>query len=665
VVFLVAALLAPTLAAAARSDGLPRADGWIVCRTPHFTFYSNASAAKTRKVAVQLERFRQALGRITRGFELDARVPTSTFVFKNDTVYEPYRRNRDGRPLNVSGYFLPRPFHNYITLDLSAGASPMRTVYHEYFHAVMDTSMGSLPIWLNEGLAEYFSTFKSRETAVVEVGHPIEEHLVHVANHGLISWKEIFETTTHSKTYNEGDRQGSFYAQSWLLVHYLNSTDEGLRALGKYLSALRSGTADAEAFAEAFGEDRAAMGARAAAYLKSGSNYVSWDFGDEHGEVDVRVEELEPAEVYYRLGDLLAQGGPAEDAETHLDAAEAAGWPVWAVETSRGVARFYGDDDLGAERSFSAAVDAGAKSVEPYVMLSWLLYDRFVDSPRAHGYRADPPPEIVEVRNLALAALRLVPDDFHALTTLARTHLFDGGDPVPGIAALDRARAQRPLDLELLQIRAALLGHAGDVEGAWAVVEQEMMPRDPDLALETVDYVVNGLTFHAVKRSEAGDREGAVALLDEATAILGPPWAGELVRMREALASGGAVVFSETADEAAATAEAADDYNAAVQLASAGRHEEALERMERLVESCGTEQICALARSSATELRELVEHNRFVARFNSAVDKANAGDHRGAAKILRELEQELDDPQQVEQVRELLRALEAAIGGNP
>jgi hypothetical protein len=47
------------------------------------------------------------------------------------------------------------------------------------------------------------------------------------------------------------------------------------------------------------------------------------------------------------------------------------------------------------------------------------------------------------------------------------------------------------------------------------------------------------------------------------------------------------------------------------------------------------------------------------------VDKANAGDHRGAAKILRELEQELDDPQQVEQVRELLRALEAAIGGNP
>jgi len=295
---------------------------------------------------VQLERFRQALGRITRGFELNSDVPTLTFVFKNNSTYVPYKQNQDGETMNVSGYFLPRPFHNYITLDSSAGREPMRVVYHEYFHSVMDNTLGDLPAWLSEGMAEYFSTFKDREgSAIVEVGHPIESHLHQLAEYGLLDWKEFFATTRDSPTYNEGRRQGSFYAQAWLLTHYLNAENERTKQLGKYLELLRDGQDEDEAFVTAFGASKAAVGAQAKRYSSSGSGYVWWDFGEEHGEVDAAVRDLEAAEVFYRLGELLAQNGQAKTAGKHLIAAEGEGWATAPIHTSLGAAALYSGSD--------------------------------------------------------------------------------------------------------------------------------------------------------------------------------------------------------------------------------------------------------------------------------------------------------------------------------
>ena len=77
-------LLAVSLAPAAP---LPDIDDWIEVRTEHFTLFSNAGERRTSKIAVQLERFRLALGRITQGFELDSQVPTSIFIFANDSAY--------------------------------------------------------------------------------------------------------------------------------------------------------------------------------------------------------------------------------------------------------------------------------------------------------------------------------------------------------------------------------------------------------------------------------------------------------------------------------------------------------------------------------------------------------------------------------------------------
>jgi len=610
----IASLLWPSASTLAAKNDLPKTQGWIEVKTAHFTLYSNAGSGRTRKIAVQLERFRQALGRITRGFDLNSDVPTLTFVFKNDPTYVPYKRNAEGETMNVSGYFQPRPFRNYITLDSSAGSQPLRVVYHEFFHSVMNNTMGSLPPWLGEGMAEYFSTFKDRDgSATVEVGHPIDRHLRHLDDYGLLDWDEFFETTRSSPTYNEGTRQGSFYAQAWLLIHYLNSQDQYTKQLGKYLGLLRGGEDEDAAFREAFGKDKAALGAQVKRYSEKGSGYVWWDFGEEHREVATAVRELDAGEVYFRLGELLAQRGQPEAAGKHLSAARSEGWPVTPIDTAFGVASMYGGDPAVAETDLRRAVVSEDTSAEPYVLLGELVMQRFFDTPESERYNKDTPELVQEARGLFELGLVRQPGHFETLLALSRTYLFGGQDAADGLRAIDHARSIRPLDPHMLQAQASLLARNGDVREACRVIEREIRPKDDVGADKTTRFVANSVMAVARERIESGDREGAKQVLASAAQYLpDASLADQMRELHEFIAAGGRLVFDEDEDqgrEESPLSRALAEYNGAIELANSGRHEEAMVKFEKVAEDCIDEELCAKARKHAADLRHVIETN--------------------------------------------------------
>ena len=64
-----------------------------------------------------------------------------------------------------------------------------------------------VPLWLNEGLAELYSTFES-EDGKVAIGKPIERHVYWLRDQPLIPLRELFAVDVDSPTYNEGRRQG-------------------------------------------------------------------------------------------------------------------------------------------------------------------------------------------------------------------------------------------------------------------------------------------------------------------------------------------------------------------------------------------------------------------------------------------------------------------------
>jgi tetratricopeptide (TPR) repeat protein len=568
-----------------------------------------------------------------------------------------------GKTTNAAGYFLPRPFRNWIVLDATAGGDTTRLVYHELFHAIMDASLGSgtLPVWLSEGLAEYFSTFVSEPGSTsVSAGHPIEEHLQYLELEKPLPWDEVFRTTHDSPAYNEKKRQGAFYAQSWLVVHYLNGTEEGGRAINRYLTLLRAGTDEPAAFAEAFGRTREALAAEVDRYRKEGRKPSRrWEFDDDLAEVPYATEPVAEAELLFRLGELLGQRGQADAAAAHFDRAAAAGWPAADVTAGRGAAAYYAERKDEAARLLRQAADAGASSEEPYVLLSWILSERAgALERRAKG---PVPPAILEIRALLERAIEKSPDSLVALTGLARTYWFDDPDLTPAIAALDRAAAAGPLDVETLQVRAALLAHAGEIGPAWQVIDRDIASRDPHRARATVDLFASGVQIAAAERAEAGDTERATSMLDEAIAAIGEPTATEeLRRMRDALGSGRRLLsMSGDAATVARKEGAIAEFNRGVELANGGSHAEALAVFEEIAEACVEPDLCEAARGNADGLRAALASERFGARLREAAALANGGNDAAAIAILRELEQAPPSDEAREHVRGLLRALGA------
>ena len=79
-------------------------DTWRSIRTNNLFIVGNASEEDLRQVALWLEFFHSAFGRIVSKYALDYSVPTTVIVFKDDASFFPFRPLYQGRAANVAGY---------------------------------------------------------------------------------------------------------------------------------------------------------------------------------------------------------------------------------------------------------------------------------------------------------------------------------------------------------------------------------------------------------------------------------------------------------------------------------------------------------------------------------------------------------------------------------
>jgi hypothetical protein len=141
---------------------------------------------------------------------------------------------------------------------------------------VFHTRRLHLPTWLNEGLAEVFSSFQ------VEGGHavfgrtkPSFVFLLNETKHLPI--ERLIAVHEKSPEYNDDRQRGLFYAQSWALAHLLLCGDNGRHAGGlqRLLQVVDSGAQDATAaFREIFGPDLRPLERMLEAYLRDGKYVV-------------------------------------------------------------------------------------------------------------------------------------------------------------------------------------------------------------------------------------------------------------------------------------------------------------------------------------------------------------------------------------------------------
>ena len=199
------------------SEDLP----WIEVRTDHFHLYSSASEDRTRDVAVALEQFRAVLDQVIPGQSDEKVERTTVLVFGSTDSFAPYNlRTPSGEPSAASGFCAQSPYGYAIAIDATPGNSYRQMIFHEYVHYLLFKRFPGLPIWVHEGLAEYFSTL-SLDDGRARVGFAPQRHVDWLLTHEAPPAFSLLSATAESVNYSEIERAGPFYAGSWLLAHYL------------------------------------------------------------------------------------------------------------------------------------------------------------------------------------------------------------------------------------------------------------------------------------------------------------------------------------------------------------------------------------------------------------------------------------------------------------
>jgi len=313
-------------------------DNWTSVRSKNFFLVGNASEKEIRQVATRLEQFRDVFTRLLTAAKFDTPVPTTVIVFKSMNSYKPFNSHND------AGYFQKSEDINYITLTTESGAqNPYSVIYHEYVHLLVDNAMGNVPVWFNEGLAEYYSSFDIEEDRKVHLGELIPYHLQTLREEKLLPLRTLFAVDPYSPYYNEGSKRGAFYAESWALVHYLILGNSGQRVpqLGKFLQLIGTNVAIDEAFKQAFQMDVEALEKELKKYIEGHTFKMQVATFEHKLEFDsgMKATPLTDAAAQGYLGDLLLHIHRLNDAEARLQQALALDPKLTMAEASLGILR--------------------------------------------------------------------------------------------------------------------------------------------------------------------------------------------------------------------------------------------------------------------------------------------------------------------------------------
>ena len=428
-------------------------DTWISVRSSNFFLVGNAGEKDMRKVATRLEQFRDVFTRLLPGARFETPVPTTVIVFKSMNSYKPFNSG------NNAGYFQKGEDVNYITLSTELGAqNPYSVIYHEYVHLMIDNTMGNAPLWFNEGLAEYYSSFDIEEDRKAHLGELIGNHLLTLREEKLLPLRTLFAVDHYSPHYNESGKRGVFYAQSWALVHYLILGNNGqhLPRLGKFLRLIGDNVKIDDAFQQAFQMDVAAMEKELKKYVEGHSFKMQVATFEHKLEFDstLKVAPLSEAEAQTYLGDLLLHLSNLAAAEARLQQALALDSKLTMAQASLGILRARQGRFAEAKKSLQAAVGSDSNNYLAHYYYAYALSREGMDS--SNMIRGYAPETAATMRAELKKAIELSPTFPESYSLLAFVNMVTGDQLEESVALLKRALALSPgrqdMNLMLAQI---------------------------------------------------------------------------------------------------------------------------------------------------------------------------------------------------------------------
>lgn len=210
-------------------------------------------------------------------FKKDKRIIYRVYAFSSTANYLAFNKALGEDASGSAGYFAPSTRILCIDADprdapineSGFGSDAINTMFHEGFHQFIHMFASSIPLWFDEGIAEYFGPSRliskgSLNIGVVEKSHPSLETRYELLRDALTGRSSpaplsmrAFMTNNEAFSAGEGRTELS-YAQAWSIIHFLLHSKamaaDGKGLIKRYFDVLVDGGGPDKAFAETFGK---------------------------------------------------------------------------------------------------------------------------------------------------------------------------------------------------------------------------------------------------------------------------------------------------------------------------------------------------------------------------------------------------------------------------
>lgn len=255
---------------------------WTERRSEHFVLRSDLSRGDSEELIGDLERAHWVFNYVVFPYPNKVASVTHVVAFADLKTLEPLGH------VAVAGLFSPHwsGLADLSFLLLPGGAigkqRTRETTYHELCHRFVHQHLPSAPIWLNEGLAEYYSTMEVDEHQVT-FGHYLRNTTfadnwgigaVNRYAYALIPRSEVItidqlrqldrvdfyaERREEQGTLSQQQQRALNYVSAWAAVHTLLSVPDGRQRFARYLDLQHQGQTETWAFDRAYGDFSSSM----------------------------------------------------------------------------------------------------------------------------------------------------------------------------------------------------------------------------------------------------------------------------------------------------------------------------------------------------------------------------------------------------------------------
>ena len=381
---------------------------WVEVHSTHFTVITDAGEKKGREVALRMEQMRAVFGQLLLKDKLKMTVPVTVVALKSDKQYGIVA---PGKQSMAGGFYIPGTDRVYIVLNLFED-EPWRAVAHPLAHYFLNYNYPPAQGWFDEGLAEYFGSIQIGSKQVEMGGDPelapewhedifdemrrdpkTPQSLTQLLSSPVwLSMVDLFTMKHDGSGLREGTHNTLYYAQSWMVIHYLVNKNKMPEA-GTYFNLVLNEKVPVEkAMVQAFDLSPSQMEDAVKTYFKSLSGLgialdqskkpvaepmnpvqpVHFNVPFDEYEIALAVSSVPDAEARAVIGDVMARVPEHHDQAIH-DLQQLVADPKDNELAHRGLAW-----DHLQRKQFDAAADELEKAADLNPLDPWIWYYRSV-----------------------------------------------------------------------------------------------------------------------------------------------------------------------------------------------------------------------------------------------------------------------------------------------